>query len=197
MKKVNFGCFNSNISGWIGVDHAWRHIVLSKTPLISWMLWKMKIIKREQYVWHKDGLFKSVKYGDVTRKLKFHTSSVDFIYSSHLLEHLWRDDAYFFLKESYRILKKGGVLRICTPDWNIYRMQETFKDSLFARNKSELRVSHKWCWCFIELAETLDKIGFISISKQEFGEGDFPDLSILECCKRDRRPRVLAIQGKK
>jgi len=28
--KVNFGCFNSNIEGWIGVDHVLRHIIVSK-----------------------------------------------------------------------------------------------------------------------------------------------------------------------
>jgi SAM-dependent methyltransferase len=180
MTKINLGCFNSNIDGWIGVDHALRHIILSRIPFLSWLLWKIKILNSEQYRWHKEGLFKFVKYGDVTKKLKFRTSSVDFIYSSHLLEHLWRDDAIFFLKECFRILKKDGVIRICVPDWNIFKIQETFENSLFARKKAELRLSHKWCWSFVELKQYLHKIGFRNISRHDFQAGDFPDLGKLE-----------------
>lgn len=44
------------------------------------------------------------------------SDSFDFIYSEHLFEHLRVEQQINMLTESYRILKKGGVLRIATPD---------------------------------------------------------------------------------
>jgi len=73
-----------------------------------------------------------------------------------------------------------GFVRICIPDWNIFKMQQTFENSLFARKKAELRLSHKWCWSFGELKQALDKIGFINISKHDFQVGNFPDLGKVE-----------------
>lgn len=40
----------------------------------------------------------------------------DFVYHSHVLEHLTREDGERFLRECYRILKPGGILRIAVPD---------------------------------------------------------------------------------
>ena len=48
--------------------------------------------------------------------LPFETNSVDFIYSSHTLEHIWPDRLSFVLGEFYRVLKSDGVLRVCVPD---------------------------------------------------------------------------------
>lgn len=38
------------------------------------------------------------------------------VYSSHVLEHFDRNQGRFLLKESFRVLRKGGVLRIVVPD---------------------------------------------------------------------------------
>ena len=32
LKKLNFGCFNTNVKGWIGIDNALRHIIVAKIP---------------------------------------------------------------------------------------------------------------------------------------------------------------------
>lgn len=52
---------------------------------------------------------------DITKRLKFQSSSVDFIFHEHVLEHIDEADGFYFLKESYRILKPGGVMRIVCP----------------------------------------------------------------------------------
>jgi predicted SAM-dependent methyltransferase len=39
------------------------------------------------------------------------------VYSSHVLEHFEREQGKFLLYESWRILKKGGILRIVVPDF--------------------------------------------------------------------------------
>jgi predicted SAM-dependent methyltransferase len=45
-------------------------------------------------------------------------NTFDYIYSEHLIEHLNFVQQLSFLKESYRILKTGGKIRIATPDFD-------------------------------------------------------------------------------
>lgn len=54
---------------------------------------------------------------DVRNPLRLKKSSVEFIYSSHLLEHIEHHEVIFHLKECFRILKNDGVLRIAIPDF--------------------------------------------------------------------------------
>ncbi|MBG6062960.1 putative SAM-dependent methyltransferase [Flavobacterium sp. CG_9.1] len=44
------------------------------------------------------------------------SDSFDFIYSEHLFEHLKVEQQVNMLREGHRILKKGGVMRIATPN---------------------------------------------------------------------------------
>jgi predicted SAM-dependent methyltransferase len=44
-------------------------------------------------------------------------ASVDFIYSSHILEHYGRTEFMNVLREWHRVLKVGGTLRISVPDF--------------------------------------------------------------------------------
>jgi predicted SAM-dependent methyltransferase len=46
----------------------------------------------------------------------FENSSIQEIYSSHMLEHLSRDDSKKALCLWYDKLQKGGVLRLAVPD---------------------------------------------------------------------------------
>lgn len=42
--------------------------------------------------------------------------SAEVVYSSHMLEHLDREEARVFLGECHRVLRPGGVLRLAVPD---------------------------------------------------------------------------------
>jgi len=53
---------------------------------------------------------------DLQRVIPFPDNSIDFIYNEHFIEHLSYDYGFYFLKESYRILKPGGVIRTAFPD---------------------------------------------------------------------------------
>lgn len=46
----------------------------------------------------------------------FEPNSVDFIVSSHMLEHLDWNEGLNFLRECYRVMKFGAVMRIAVPD---------------------------------------------------------------------------------
>lgn len=54
---------------------------------------------------------------DVRQGLPFcPTGSVDFIYSSHFLEHLTYDNGIKFLRECRRVMKPDGCIRLIVPD---------------------------------------------------------------------------------
>ena len=57
---------------------------------------------------------------DLSKRLPFSDGSVDRLYSSHTLDHLYYEDAVGLLRESYRILKNGGTLDLCVPDAAFY-----------------------------------------------------------------------------
>lgn len=55
-------------------------------------------------------------YLDAGKPFPFSDASFNFVFSEHLFEHLSYQQAINMLKESYRVLKPGGVFRIATPD---------------------------------------------------------------------------------
>jgi len=52
---------------------------------------------------------------NIAKKLPFSSESVDMIYSCHVIEHIYYKHFKVFLKESFRVLKKGGKHIIMTP----------------------------------------------------------------------------------
>jgi predicted SAM-dependent methyltransferase len=57
----------------------------------------------------------NIAYLNAGSQFPIASNSFDFVYSEHLFEHLKVEQQLNMLSESYRILKKGGVLRIATP----------------------------------------------------------------------------------
>ena len=67
---------------------------------------------------------------DITKGLHQWSRSVDYIYSEHFIEHVSYEQALFVLKECFRVLKVGGVVRIATPDLDevVAKYQGDWKD---------------------------------------------------------------------
>lgn len=57
-----------------------------------------------------------IAYLNAGNKFPIDSDSFDFVYSEHLFEHLKVEQQLNMLSESYRILKKGGILRIAMPN---------------------------------------------------------------------------------
>ncbi len=57
---------------------------------------------------------------DITKPLPIPDSSCAGVYSEHCLEPFSKEQATSILKESFRILKPGGVLCIAVPDIELY-----------------------------------------------------------------------------
>lgn len=62
--------------------------------------------------------FPHVDYvGEAEDLSRFDDASIDEIYACHILEHFRRAEVANVLKEWYRVLRRGGVLRIAVPDF--------------------------------------------------------------------------------
>ena len=53
---------------------------------------------------------------DLRQPLPFETSTIDFVYAEHFIEHVERHEGVRLLQELLRVLKPGGVIRLVTPD---------------------------------------------------------------------------------
>ncbi|MBA3480342.1 MAG: methyltransferase domain-containing protein, partial [Pirellulales bacterium] len=75
---------------------------------------------------------------DATKGLPFESNTVDVCYSSHVLEHLSREEATSFIGEQRRVLKKGGVIRVVVPDLEgICRLYLAYLDDLVNGNEAQ------------------------------------------------------------
>ena len=61
-------------------------------------------------------LLAGVMHVDATQTFPFADDSFDFAYTEHMIEHIPFGGAQVMLRECYRVLKKGGCLRVTTPD---------------------------------------------------------------------------------
>lgn len=72
---------------------------------------------------------------DAGRKFPIANAQMDFIYSEHLFEHLTPGQQLNMLSESYRVLKKEGVVRIATPSldflFDLYNTPEKKENEMY------------------------------------------------------------------
>src|SRR5947209_634677 len=101
-------------------------------------------------------------------------NSVDLIYACHVLEHFGRHEVDQVLGEWYRVLRKGGILRVAVPDFKavVSNYQETANLSELVglvsggqRNEYDF---HKMVFDEQLLRERLLKAGFTSVTRYDW-----------------------------
>ena len=186
--KINLGSGLSVAQGWINIDHDfntfchnWPSFLLKCIYLVSGI---SRLYSYEDYVdilRHHCFVFHNLQYG-----IPFYDKSIDYIYSSHFLEHLYRDQGKYFTREAYRVLKKGGKIRICVPDLNyacsLYQKGQTEKALrfFFPDTKSEDKGYHRYMYDFNMLHTLLQGAGFSNIEKCSYRQGNTPDINTLD-----------------
>lgn len=160
--------------------------------------------------WLNCDLFPSslhVVHLDAVRPFPFPDSSFDFIFSEHMIEHVTFLSGQGFLRECFRVLKPGGVIRIATPDLaflcNLYSSNKSQlqKDYLVWATKSFLGWAddsvdthvinnfvrdwgHQYIYDDKVLSGSLKKAGFTGLRKCRLGESEHEALAGLENLNR-------------
>lgn len=109
--KLNVGCGLDSVEGYHNLDNS-LSLRIQNNRFLRAGAQLLERFRRPLYTRFPEG----VRYCDVTRSLPYRPGSVELVYSSHLLEHLARQDAEVFLSEAHRVLVPGGVLRLAVPD---------------------------------------------------------------------------------
>ncbi|MFH1131686.1 MAG: hypothetical protein V1754_10145, partial [Pseudomonadota bacterium] len=113
--KINIGCGQAATSadGWVNIDkspNAW----LAKHKGVRWVLKTLRMVPSTTY---KTNYREDVQVVDVQKRgLPVEEGTASWIYCSHLIGSMNRDEALCLLKECKRALKSGGRIRIVTPD---------------------------------------------------------------------------------
>lgn len=146
---------------------------------------------------------------DIRKGLTFSSSSVDFIYCEHVLEHFTREDGKRVLEESKRCLKKGGTIRIAMPDLDflMQRYADNWRDQdwlswsgyKFIKTKGQMiniafrSWGHMYLYNEEDLKILLNEVGFERIGRQRWNESNHHELRNLET----RKDSILIMEAEK
>lgn len=105
--RLNLGCGAQIVDGWINVDNSIGSYIAA-IPVLNWLIRRLRLFGIS---WSS-----KIAVADLRRPLPWRDSSIHCIYSSHTLEHLYWDDGKALVKECFRVLRPGGILRVVVPD---------------------------------------------------------------------------------
>ena len=201
--RVNIGCGQTPTKGWRNFDNS-LSLRFAKIPFLPNILSRLKIINRSQYEFVQFAGVESIEYGDATKELPLQNNSVEVVYSSHMLEHLDRNKVVLFLKEAYRILCPGGLIRIAVPDIKILVDQyiETGDADIFIKSTrlcapsptsfiQKLRFllvgarNHQWMYDGNSLSRLIMKHGFTEVNVTPAGQTRILNHEPLDLCERE------------
>lgn len=175
---VQYGCGLSAPDEWCNFD-ASPTLRLQKLPIVG-RVFKKKVV-----------FPKNVRYGNILSSLPgIKEDTCDGIYCSHVLEHLSLIDFCVALKNTYRLLKPGGIFRCVVPDleFSIHQYIKNLEikpesaageflsaTMLGIKNRpkglKDFIISftgnshHLWMWDQYALQNELEKAGFIKVRK--------------------------------
>jgi predicted SAM-dependent methyltransferase len=200
--KVNIGSGIEVAPGWIHVDGSVHALVAGgPRPLLGLLHRSSSIMRgslpRDEYVQRlSDHRF---VHHELEEGLPFEDDCVDYIFCSHVVEHFFRSDAKVLLHEMQRVLKPGGVARICVPDLEhavrLYHQGDKAAalEYFFVDGPSGYYRRHRYLYDFDLLREAMSDAGFVGVRRCAFREGSVPDLELL-----DNRPEeTLYAEGRK
>lgn len=166
MLKLNLGCGNVYLNGWINIDCDSKKADLNM---------------------------------DLRNPLPYQDNTIDFIYSEHVIEHFTVKEGLALLKECYRVLKPGGIIRIATPDLNytmfryyfFWRNQSWYKQFGYQWIKTKAEMinicfrewGHQYLYNKEELKRRIQEAGFNKIYQVKHSRSNYTELKHLETRK--------------
>ena len=108
---LNLGCGHNGPESWVNIDRS-PMMFLRRWPRIRNLLVRSGVLTEDHLpLWPAN-----IQRRDLTRPLPFADCVANAVYSSHMLEHMFLDDARTFVRECHRVMAPGGILRLALPD---------------------------------------------------------------------------------
>lgn len=109
-------------------------------------------------------------------------NSVDLIYNCHVLEHFKRKDVVRVLREWFRVIKQGGILRISVPDFaklcEVYQRERNLGlvvGALFGRQDYLYNI-HYNVFDLNSLSEVLQQAGFEKVRHYDWRQTEHAEM---------------------
>lgn len=190
---VNLGSGLTVAPGWINVDSSLTALLARAPPQLLRLPYRLSSAPRWFTFDRFCELLKSGTFihADVTVRIPLPSGSADAVYTGHMVEHLYREDAERLFREAFRVLKETGVFRINVPsiDDVLARFErgetEEALAAFFPRNRREAEADgffsrHRYLYDFPLLRNVLQQAGFVRVERRARGVGSVPDLDELE-----------------
>lgn len=187
--KLNLGCGLAVCQGWVNIDGSLNAIIASLPKVMHKIAYPLSGSNRYYTFAQYEGLLSGNRFfqANLSYGIPAETGSVDYIYSSHFVEHLYRHEAERLVAECYRVLKPGGVMRVAVPDLD-YALKlmhggerhRALVNYFFVEDKKSSFARHKYMYDFPLLESLLQQPGFVEIIRRAYQEGNVPDVRELD-----------------
>jgi len=186
-KRLNVGCGRAPSAGWLNYDNS-PAVWLAKSQLLTRLLHRAGVIDTGSFEFAAFCRANRILHADAKR-IPHASGTVDVIYSSHMIEHLVRNDAWAFLAECHRVLRPGGRLRLVVPDLHLLARQylergdadnflghmqfETGRPVGLLAKLKWLMIGgrgHHWMYDARSLGALLQEAGFVEVETMEPGQ---------------------------
>jgi SAM-dependent methyltransferase len=198
--KLNLGCGPTIVDSWLNVDY-YLGARMVKMPFF-------RSINRRTQFFNTDWDDRVVIH-DLRKRFPWSDASADIIYTSHFLEHLTRCDGRNSLKECFRVLKPGGIIRVVVPDLaaivsayvagafgadefveKLRVLYEVYTNPIKERLAPFLHAPHKCMYDVKTLTGLMSDIGFIPEARCPF-DSKIADINAVELPHRTREAVIV------
>jgi predicted SAM-dependent methyltransferase len=198
--KLNLGCGPIQAATWVNVDGSNRAWLASRLPWLDRLIVALRLVAPTEFG-------AETLYANLLRPFPWKDNDVEAIYMGEILEHFTQEEGKRVLRECYRVLKPGGVLRIRVPDnahfWKTYienyesTKQKTrgewclthtrwtamyFQDICVRRPRlwQSMGHYHKWAYDEISLILMVESLGFQNVERKTFHQSRIPHVEEVE-----------------
>jgi SAM-dependent methyltransferase len=121
MKYSPQGAALLNLACGTKMDPRWNNLDFSPYARLRQRMWLARLMRSAGLIsderWSRlNAIEPGLICWDLRKGIPFPDQSFDALYHSHFLEHLPRAAALPFLRECFRVCRRGGVIRVVVPD---------------------------------------------------------------------------------